>query len=314
MPIHILIVDDFHPDAIALLRDAGFHVDIKEGMSREEFLSVVPDYEVLLLRSRFRIDREVLDVAVNLRLIGRAGAGMENIDREYAQQKGVVCLNSPEGNRDSVGEHAMGGLLMLLHQLGKANAEMHNGHWDRKGNWGTELMGKTVGIIGYGNTGHRMARKLSGFDCRILAYDKYKTGFGNEYVLESTPEDIFREADILSLHVPLTSETHYLVNEAYINRFSKPLLLLNTSRGAVVQTEALVNGLEQGKITGAYMDVLEYEGLNFEQLAHEDIPKPLQYLMHSDKVILTPHIAGWTHESYRKISVILAEKVVQEQL
>lgn len=314
MPIHILIVDDFHPDAIALLRDAGFHVDIREGMSWEEFLSVVPDYEVLLLRSRFRIDREVLDVAVNLRLIGRAGAGMENIDREYAQQKGVVCLNSPEGNRDSVGEHAMGGLLMLLHQLGKANAEMHNGHWDRKGNWGTELMGKTVGIIGYGNTGSRMARKLSGFDCRILAYDKYKTGFGNEYVLESTPEDIFREADILSLHVPLTSETHYLVNEAYINRFSKPFLLLNTSRGAVVQTEALVNGLKQGKITGAYMDVLEYEGLNFEQLAHEDIPKPLQYLMHSDKVILTPHIAGWTHESYRKISVILAEKVVQEQL
>lgn len=314
MSVHILIVDDFHPDAIALLRDAGFHVDIREGMSREEFLAVVPDYEVLLLRSRFRIDREVLDVAVNLRLIGRAGAGMENIDREYAQQKGVVCLNSPEGNRDSVGEHAMGGLLMLLHQLGKANAEMHNGHWDRKGNWGTELMGKTVGIIGYGNTGSRMARKLSGFDCRILAYDKYKTGFGNEYVLESTSEDIFREADILSLHVPLTSETHYLVNEAYINRFSKPFLLLNTSRGAVVQTEALVNGLEQGKITGAYMDVLEYEGLNFEQLAHEDIPKPLQYLMHSDKVILTPHIAGWTHESYRKISVILAEKVVQEQL
>lgn len=314
MPIHILIVDDFHPDAIALLRDAGFHVDIREGMSREEFLSVVPDYEVLLLRSRFRIDREVLDVAVKFRLIGRAGAGMENIDREYAQQKGVVCLNSPEGNRDSVGEHAMGGLLMLLHQLGKANAEMHNGHWNRKGNWGTELMGKTVGIIGYGNTGSRMARKLSGFDCRILAYDKYKSGFGNEWVTECTPEDIFWEADILSLHVPLTSETHYLVNEAYINRFSKPFLLLNTSRGAVVQTEALVNGLEQGKITGAYMDVLEYEGLNFEQLAHEDIPKPLQYLMHSDKVILTPHIAGWTHESYRKISVILAEKVVQQQL
>lgn len=314
MPIHILIVDDFHPDAIALLRDAGFHVDIREGMSREEFLSVVPDYEVLLLRSRFRIDREVLDTAVKLRLIGRAGAGMENIDREYAQQKSVVCLNSPEGNRDSVGEHAMGGLLMLLHQLGKANAEMHNGHWNRKGNWGTELMGKTVGIIGYGNTGSRMARKLSGFDCRILAYDKYKSGFGNEWVTECTPEDIFWEADILSLHVPLTSETHYLVNEAYINRFSKPFLLLNTSRGAVVQTEALVNGLEQGKITGVYLDVLEYEGLNFEQLAHEDIPKPLQYLVDSDKVILTPHIAGWTHESYRKISVILAEKVVQQQL
>lgn len=314
MPVKTLIADNFHPDAIALLHNAGFQVEVKEKMSREEFLSVIPGYEVLLLRSRFKIDREVLDAAVKLRIIGRAGAGMENIDREYAQQKNILCINSPEGNRDSVGEHAIGGLLMLLHRLYKANTEMHNGHWDRRGNWGTELMGKTVGIIGYGNTGSRMARKLSGFDCRILAYDKYKSGFGNDSVTECTPEDIFREADILTLHVPLTSETHYLVNEAYINRFSKPFILLNTSRGPVVKTDDLVRCIENGKVTGAYIDVLEYEGLNFEQLAHEEMPAPLQYLVNSDKVILTPHIAGWTHESYRNISVILAEKVLQALL
>lgn len=307
--MHILIVDEFHPESLELLTRAGWKYDVFAG-GRADFLSRAADYDGLLIRSGFRIDREAIDAGKNWKFIGRAGAGMENIDREYAESRGIYCLNSPEGNRDSVGEQAIGMLLMLLNNLHTADTAFRTGKWSRKAFWGNELMGKTVGIYGFGNTGSQLARKLQGFDCKILAYDKYKSGFGNAYTTESTPEEIANQADILSLHLPLTPETKHLVNLEFLNSFRKNMYLINTARGPIVDTESLVQAMKSGKVTGACLDVNEYESLSFEENNTTHTPEALTWLLNSDRTILTPHIAGWTHESFRKISVFLAEKII----
>jgi D-3-phosphoglycerate dehydrogenase len=279
-------------------------------MNKEEIKNIFHEYDGAVIRSRFILNKELLDCATKLKFIARAGAGMENIDVAYAESKGIACINSPEGNRDAVGEHAIGMLLSLLNNLNKADKEVREGKWIREGNRGIELGGKTVGLIGYGNTGSAFAKKLSGFNCSVIAYDKYKTNFPDSFLKEVKMKDIFSETYILSLHIPLTGETEYLVNDLFINSFKKTILLINTSRGRCVKTDDLVKNMKSGKVAGACLDVNEYEETSFEK-SQAEIQKTeaWEYLLHSDKVILTPHIAGWTVESNEKMARVLFEKI-----
>lgn len=311
--MQILLADSNHPVLHETLIAAGFSCDLAWNKSPEELIKALPAYDALVIRSRFKITKEILDTAKNLKCIGRVGAGMENIDVPYAQSQGITCLCVPEGNRDAVGEHAIGMLLMLLNHLKKADQEVRKGIWLRAENRGHEIKDKTVGIIGYGNMGSAFAKKLSGFDCKILAYDKYKKNFGNDFVTEVEMDRIFDECDILSLHIPLSGETRYLVNSEFISRFKKPIYFINTSRGPCVNTADLVEAIRSGKIKGACLDVLEYESVSFENINNmEQVPEPLRFLINSDKVILSPHIGGWTHESNYKMSLLIAEKMIRE--
>lgn len=308
--MRVLFADQNHPVLHETLLSAGIACDLFWDKPVEELLACLPFYEGLVIRSRFKITADVLDAATRLKCIGRVGAGMENIDVAYARTRHIACLCVPEGNRDAVGEHALGMLLMLLNHLRRADAEVRNGIWRRAENRGHEIMGKTVGIIGYGHMGSAFARKLSGLGCSILAYDKYKTGFGDAQVTEASLEDLFRDCDILSIHLPLTEETRYLVDGPFLSSFKKEIYLVNTARGQCVNTEALTEALESGKVIGACLDVLEYEKLSFEGLTGEHLPAPLRYLLNSERVILSPHIAGWTHESNYKMSRLIAEKMI----
>ncbi len=315
MAARILFLDSNHPVMIETLRRNGFTCEEDYASTREEVQQKLSAYQAVIIRSRFKIDRTFLDAGTNLKCIGRAGAGMENIDVAYAESKGIRCVHAPEGNRDAVGEQAVGMLLALMNNVCRADREVRTGKWFREANRGYELQGKTVGVIGYGNMGSAFVQRLRGFDVRVLVYDKYRSGFAlrqaqGALVTESTPEEIFREADVLSLHVPLTEDTHHLVDAMFLSRFSKPVWLINTSRGKVVDTAALVHALESGKVRGACLDVLEYESVSFEALDASALPEPFQYLIRSDKVILTPHVAGWTFESHEKIGKILAEKII----
>lgn len=306
----ILFIDNNHPRLHEMLQEKGFTCDLFYDKSAEELKKIIPQYEGIVLRSKFKITKEIIDSAPKLKCIGRVGAGMENIDVAYARQKGIACLSSPEGNRDAVAEHALGMLLMLFNNLKKADAEVREGKWLREENRGIELCGKTVGIIGYGNMGEAFAKRLQGFGVEVLAYDKYKKGFGNSEVKECSLEEIFEKTDVLSLHIPLTEETKYMVNSAFINKFKKETYLINTSRGQNVNTKDLIKNLESGKVKGACLDVLEYEAVSFEKINFLEAPAPLKQLMASDKVILTPHIAGWTHESNIKLAEYLAKKII----
>ncbi len=283
------------------------------------------------------MDKTVLDRASNLKFIARAGAGMENIDVEYALSKGIKCINAPEGNRDSVAEHATGMLLSLFNNLIKADNEVRKGKWNREKNRWIELGGKAVGIIGYGYTGSALAKRLHGFNVNIIAHDKYIKDFSDDYATESSMETLFEQTDVLSLHVPLTDETHYMVNDEFINKFNKNIYLINTSRGKVVKTDDLVKNIKSGKVAGACLDVLEFESTSFEGLDLRGVwfnkrgiwvnklgewlnktgimrfKHSVSYLVKSNKVILSPHIAGWTFESNEKIAGILAEKIKKWQ-
>jgi len=304
-----LFADTVHECLEEELIGKGFRTFHYTGTSRGELKAVIGEYEGIVIRSKVRLDKDILQHAGKLKFIARAGAGMENIDVAWAESRGILCISSPEGNRDAVGEHAIGMLLMLMNNLKRADDEVRSGIWKRAENRGYEIMGKTVGIIGYGNTGSQFARKLSGFDAELLVYDKYKTGFGGAHVKESSMEEIFERADIVSLHIPLTEETRYLVDEKFIASFHKAFYLVNTSRGPNVKTAALVQGLGSGKVRGACLDVIEYESVSFEKLGEEDLPENFRYLLNAGNVILTPHIAGWTHESNRKMSEVLAKKI-----
>jgi len=235
---------------------------------------------------------------------------MESIDIAYAQEKNVSCFNSPEGNRDAVGEQALGMLLSLMNNLNRADRQVRNGEWIREENRGFEIKGKTIAIIGYGNMGSSFARKLKGFEANVIAYDKYKQNYSDEFVQESSWNEIVEKADILSLHVPLTEETRYLINNSLIGKFKKDFWLINTARGPVVNTADLVLALKSGKIKGAALDVIEYEETSFESLSLKNMPAPWKYLVNNDKVILTPHIAGWTEESKEKLATVLAHKII----
>jgi D-3-phosphoglycerate dehydrogenase len=300
----ILIADYLHPTFKEEAEKMGFECDDQPLISREETIAILSEYAGIVIRTKFNIDREIIDAGVNLKVIARAGAGMDNVDEDYAILKGIQCINGPEGNCDAVAEHVIGMLLSLLNNLNVADDEVRHGIWNREGNRGYELKGKTVAIIGYGNTGQMLARKLSGFEVKVIAYDKYKIGFSDAFAQEVSMEQVVKEADILSFHIPLTFETRQLFNEEYLFHFKKQILLLNASRGEVVHTKAVLNGLKNGKISAAGLDVLELE--KFPALAEQEW---FAELSENKKVILSPHIAGWTHESYRKISEVLAQKL-----
>lgn len=309
----ILIIDSIHPSFKKIVEEKGFVCEDGTGWNKEEIILKINNYTGVVIRSRFKLDKDFLSHADNLKFIARAGAGMENIDVHYATSKGIACLNSPEGNRDAVGEHAIGMLLSLFNNLNKAGSEVRKGIWLREENRGVELQGKTVGIIGFGNMGSTFAKKLSGFEVNIIAYDKYIAidSIKFPFVQQVSMEKIFEESDILSLHIPLTDETQYLVNDDFINRFKKNIYIINTSRGPILNTADLVKNLKKGKVKGACLDVLEYESTSFENFSSNDIPELMQYLMTSDKVILTPHIAGWTFESNEKMAKTLTAKVLE---
>ena len=304
----ILFIDSVHPLIREELTGLGFHCDFFPGHGRAEFLSIADQYTGIIIRSKITLDREFLDKASMLKFIGRVGAGMESIDVDYAQSKGIRCLNSPEGNRDAVGEHALGMLLSLMNNLNRADRQVRKGVWNREGNRGTEIKGKTVGIIGYGNMGSSFAQRLKGFDAQVISYDKYKTAYADGNTRETSLEEIFRESDILSLHVPLTPETTFMVDDAFLKKFRKNIWLINTSRGPVVKTADLVKNINEGKVMGAALDVLEYEDTSFEQISGK-MPEELEFLLGSDRVILTPHIAGWTQESNIRLATVLVEKI-----
>ncbi|MBC8053146.1 MAG: phosphoglycerate dehydrogenase [Sphingobacteriaceae bacterium] len=300
----ILIADKLHPIFKEEAEKLGYTVDEKPELSRQETLAVIHEYTGIAIRTKFNIDKEIIDAGTNLRFIARAGAGMDNIDFLYASQKNIQCINAPEGNRTALAEHAMGMLLCLMNNLRKADIEVRNGIWDREGNRGYELKGKTVGIIGYGFMGRSFAKRLKSFEANVIAYDKYQSGFSDEFANEVSMEQIVKYSDILSLHIPLKRETQKLVDEEYLLHFKKPIFFLNTSRGEIVNTKAVLNAIKAGKILGAGLDVLESEkfpGLG-EQSWFEELVK-------EEKVILSPHVGGWTFESYRKISEVLAEKL-----
>jgi D-3-phosphoglycerate dehydrogenase len=304
MQAKILIVDDLHPIFKEEASSLGYHCDDFPKFSKAQTLAVIGGYQGLVVRTKFNVDAELIDAGSELKFIARAGAGMDNVDEAYAASKGIICINAPEGNRDAVAEHAIGMLLALMINLRKGDQEIRNGLWDREGNRGWELKGKTVALIGYGNTGNAMARKLSGFDVELIAFDKYKSGYSDAYVKEMSMEQIVKKADVLSFHIPLTRETRQMVDEEYLYHFRKPILLLNTARGEILNIQAVLNGIKAGKILGAGLDVLETE--KFPAL----LEKPwFDELSASSKVILSPHVAGWTYESYYKISAVLAEKL-----
>lgn len=306
----ILFIDSNHPILHQTLEKAGHTCDLNYKWSKEEILANIHHYEGIVIRSRIKITREIIDRASKLKFIARAGAGMENIDTVYVESKGIKCLHAPEGNRDAVAEHALGMLLSLFNNLCRANKEVREGKWIREGNRGIELMGKTVGIIGYGNMGSAFAERLRGFGVEVLVYDKYKNGFGTGFIKEVALNEIFEKADVLSLHTPLTDETHYLINDAFIHKFKKNIYIINTARGKSLNTADLVANLKSGRVLGACLDVLEYEMTSFENLDAANLPDAFQYLIQSDKIMLSSHIAGWTHESNEKIGKILAEKIM----
>ena len=273
--------------------------------TREDILVIIENYEGIVLRSRIKMDEDFLSKCHNLKFIARAGSGLENIDEEYAKSKNIKCFNAAEGNRQAVAEHTLGMLLSLFNNLNKSDKEVRNGIWEREGNTGVELAGKTIGIIGYGNNGSAFAEVLSGFGVRILAYDKYL----EKYKYQSIMQEIFQKADVLSLHIPLTAETTYLVDENFIHQFEKPIYIINTARGKCVHTKDLVSAMGKGKVLGACLDVLEYEKSSFENLTAEGLTNEMQYLIDSKKTILSPHIAGWTQQSNRKIAEVLLQKI-----
>lgn len=304
----ILIADEMHPSLFPMLNEVGVSYTYLPRITRPELMRQLPDFDGLFIRSKTAIDEELILAAPRLRFIGRAGAGLDLIDLEAAKRRNIRVFHAGEGNRDAVAEHTIGLLLALLANLAKADREVRRGVWDREGNRGYELGSLTVGLIGYGNNGRATARRLSGFGCRVLAYDKYRTGYGDEFAGEATMDALFEEADVISLHIPLADETRRMVDTAWIGQMRKPFYLLNIARGEIVSLAALVQGLQSGKIRGAGLDVLENEKLNSltpEQQAAFD------YLRTSDRVVLTPHVAGWTHESYTRINEVLVRQLTE---
>jgi len=303
----VAFLDEVHPYLKEQLSKRGIACDDLTGKSSNTIFDIIDKYQGIVIRSRFPVNKQFLDKAIGLKFIARSGAGMENIDIEYARLKGIALFNSPEGNRTAVAEHTIGMLLSLFNQLNRADMEVRDGIWDREGNRGMELEGKTLAIIGYGNMGSALAKRLQCFGVKVLAYDKYKKGYGNNRVLETDWERIYKEADIVSLHVPLAEDTLYLMDKTRFNSFKKPVFLINTARGKNVKTVDLLAAIGQGKVLGACLDVLEFESTSFENMeGNGDIYKAL---LKSDKVILSPHVAGWTKESYYKLSWFLFKKI-----
>jgi D-3-phosphoglycerate dehydrogenase / 2-oxoglutarate reductase len=304
----ILFADTAHPHLKGSLELSGFICDDLIESDLEKIKVIIKAYDGVVIRSKFKFDKEMLDATENLRFIARVGAGMENIDVSYAESKGIRCLHAPEGNRNAVAEQALGMLLNLMNNIRKADEEVRRGEWIREGNRGVELEGKTLGLIGFGNTGSSMARKLSGFDVKILAYDPHLSEIENPQVELVSMDEIHQNCDVISLHVPLTEETRYMVNKDWLSRFKKPIWLINTARGKCLKTLDLLDAIDAGKVLGAGLDVLEFESLSFENL--DASPELISRLRQHPKLLLTPHIAGWTHESNIKLADVLYTKIM----
>lgn len=304
----ILHLDENHPLLIEQLAALGHtnHKDYTSG--KAEIEAKIYDYDGFIIRSRFQIDAHFLAKATNLKFIGRVGAGLENIDCEFAQQQGIKLISAPEGNRNAVGEHALGMLLSLMNKLNKADSEVRKGKWLREANRGFELDGQTVGIIGYGNMGKAFAKKLRGFDVKVLCYD-LKGNMGDENAVQVTLQELQERATVLSLHTPQTSRTLNMIDTAFIQAFTHSFWFINTARGKSVVTQDLVEALQTGKIVGAGLDVLEYEKSSFENLFNDaKMPEAFQYLIQAENVLLSPHVAGWTKESKEKLAQTIVDK------
>ena len=306
----VIFLDTVHEILEQRLSESGFDCLNATNMSRKACLEQLKDATGIVIRSRFKLDEELLKQAASLKFIARSGAGMENVDIDYCAQQNIQVFNAPEGNRNAVGEHALGMLLALFNKLHTADREIRNGVWDREGNRGLELDGRTVGIIGFGNNGEAFAKKLRGFDVRILAYDKYKSGFGKDQVEEVQLNDLFEHADVISFHIPQNEETMYFADESFFSSLKRQIHLINLSRGKIIKTSALVHALQIGIVKGACLDVLEYEKSSFESFFDQDLNEDFRYLLNSENVILSPHVGGWTEESYIKLSTVLADKIL----
>ncbi len=301
-----LIIDPMHASIVQLLETEGIEVTYLPNIKKEAVAEALKEKEVLILRSKTTVDQSLLAHAAQLKFVLRAGAGIEKVDLDYIKSKGIELLNAPEGNRDALGEHAVALLLAVLNNIIKSNQEVNQGIWDREGNRGIELMRKKVGLIGYGHMGFAFASRIKAFGCKIFAYDKYKTGFSDAYVTEAELNTISEECDIVSLHIPLTDETKNFINTDFIRSFKKPFYLINTARGEVLDQQALLEGLQSGKILGAGLDVLNNEKLK----THSEVEKKqLNYLSTHPNVVLTPHVGGWSFESYIRINEVLVKKL-----
>lgn len=306
----VLFLDSNHPVLLQGLKD--LHIDCHEdyNSSKSEVEEKIHHYEGVIIRSRFSLDKSFLEKATNLKFIGRVGAGLENIDVEFAEKKGIRLIAAPEGNRNAVGEHALGMILALFNKFKKADNEIRRGIWLREDNRGIELEGKTIGLIGYGNMGKAFAKKLQGFDSEVICYD-IKPNVGDPNARQVTLEELFEKTEVLSLHTPQTDLTKQMINASFLEQFEHSIYLINTARGSAVVTKDLVKALEIGKVLGACLDVLEYEKNSFENFFSNKntLPEDFQYLINSDKVLLSPHVAGWTVESKFKLAETIVHKV-----
>jgi len=305
----VLHLDTNHPHLIRSLNKLGFQNNEDYTSSKEKIERIIHLYDGIVIRSRFKIDKQFLDKAANLKFIARVGAGLESIDIAYAEDKNVMLIAAPEGNRNAVGEHALGMVLMLFNKLKKADNEIRHGKWLREDNRGVELEGKTIGIIGYGNMGKAFAKKLKGFDCEVICYD-IKENVGDKNAKQVSLNELFKKTKVLSLHTPQTELTQNMVNKSFINHFKKAFYIINTARGSAIVTNDLVEAIKDDKILGACLDVLEYEKTSFENFfSNKNLPEAFQYLINSDKVVLSPHVAGWTIESKFKLADIIVQKI-----
>ncbi|OBW41671.1 (S)-sulfolactate dehydrogenase [Chryseobacterium sp. MOF25P] len=305
--MRILLLDKNHPLITEQLLAKNFILEEDFTSSYDEVCSKIQNYDGVIIRSRIPLDKNFLEKAIHLKFIARVGAGMENIDIPVAEKLGIQLINSPEGNRDSVAEHVVGMLLILMNRLFIASNEVKNGIWLREENRGDELLGKTVGLIGYGNMGKATAKRLSGFGCKVIFHD-ILPNLSDEFGTQVSLEELKEKAEVLSLHIPMTEETHYLIDSTFISEMQNDFYFVNTARGKNVETKYLVEALKSGKVKGACLDVLEYEKASFENLESEN--EDLQYLLDSEKVIVTPHIAGWTHQSKEKLAQVIVDKII----
>jgi len=305
----VLFLDTTHKTLAIGLENIGYKTELDNTSSKLEIEAKLKDYVGVIIRSRFKLDKQFLDAGSHLKFIGRVGAGLENIDITHANKLGINLLSAPEGNRNAVGEQALGMLLSLFNNLNRADREVRNGIWIREGNRGVELRGKTVGIIGYGNMGNAFSRVLSGMGVEVIFYD-LKQNLSNEKGTQVSLEELFERTDVLSIHTPLTHLTKNMVDAKFLSSFKKNIYFINTARGPITVTVDLVEAMKSGKVKGACLDVLEYEKTSFENMFTEnELPEAFQYLIKSDKVILSPHIAGWTHESNIKMAQTIVDKV-----
>ncbi len=306
MSIRCLVVDKMHESLVPMLEKNGVEVSYEPSITREEIKNIIAGYNGLIIRSKTFVDKDLLSNASHLKFVARAGSGIDNLDVKYLKSKAISILNTPEGNRDAVGEHTIGLILNLLHNIDQGNQQVTHGIWDREGNRGTELGNKTLGIIGYGNMGITVAKKLKSFGCKILAYDKYKPHYKSEYAQTVTLQKLKEEADIVSLHIPLTKETMGITNGDFFKEFKKNIIFINTSRGETAPFASIVEALQTGKIIKAGLDVLENEKINNLTFKQQ---KDFDYLKKSNSVIFTPHVAGWSTESYIRINKVLVKKI-----